>query len=227
MIWQRKLKYRFRRPKRHRISAKMHRRRVCWLWLGILLMLCSWGFFRIEMRIGHLAQQGAISKLNGIITTEVHRVIDEVMTENGRRAPLTKEEKDSSGRVSSVTTDYTAVNHIKSELAIKIQAYLDQLDVVETTVPVGMLFSDTLMTGFGLRIPIRVFATNAITVEFEDEFSSAGINQTRHHLMAIVRVPARVAGIFSYEETEIVTQIPIAETILVGEVPQTYLNRSP
>ena len=225
-IWRRKLKYRFQKQKRPKNSPLVRRRRLRLVSIGIILTLCGWGFFKVEIRVGHLAQQAAISKLNGMITTEVNRVAEEVMSEHGGHS-VTKEEKDESGRVLSVSTDYVIVNRIKSALAIQIQKYLDEIDVVETTIPAGMLISDTMLTGFGIRIPIHVFSTNAISVEFEDEFTSAGINQTRHHLMASITVPARVAGVVTYEETEIVTQVPIAETILVGEVPQTYLSRIP
>lgn len=225
-IWRRKLKYRFQKQKRPKNSPLVRRRRHRLVSIGIILMLCGWGFFKVEIRVGHLAQQAAISKLNGMITTEVNRVAEEVMSEHGGQS-ITEEEKDESGRVLSVSTDYVIVNRIKSALAIQIQKYLDEIDVVETTIPAGMLISDTMLTGFGIQIPIHVFATNAISVEFEDEFTSAGINQTRHHLMASITVPARVAGVVTYEETVIVTQVPIAETILVGEVPQTYLSRIP
>ena len=218
--------YRFQKQKRPKNSPLVCRRRRRLVSIGIMLMLCGWGFFKVEIRVGHLAQQAAISKLNGMITTEVNRVAEEVMSEHGGQS-ITEEEKDESGRVLSVSTDYVIVNRIKSALAIQIQKYLDEIDVVETTIPAGMLISDTMLTGFGIQIPIHVFATNAISVEFEDEFTSAGINQTRHHLMASITVPARVAGVVTYEETVIVTQVPIAETILVGEVPQTYLSRIP
>ena len=127
------------------------------------------------------------------------------------------------GEVLSVNMNPLAVNRFKSALAIAVQECLDVMDVIETTVPIGMLFSDTIMTGVGIRVPIKVFATNEIIVEMEDSFSSAGINQTKYSLSVKVAVPARIAGVFRYEDTKVVTEIPLAETILVGEVPKAYL----
>ncbi|MBQ2613705.1 MAG: sporulation protein YunB, partial [Clostridia bacterium] len=49
------------------------------------------------------------------------------------------------------------------------------------------------------------------------------INQTKYSLSVKVTVPARIAGVFRYEDTKVVTEIPLAETILVGEVPKAYL----
>ena len=81
------------------------------------------------------------------------------------------------------------------------------------------------MTGIGFRVPVKVFATNAICVEYKDSMTAVGINQSSHQLMVEITVPARVAGLFSYEDTQVITQVPIAETVIIGEVPQTYLHR--
>lgn len=226
MLWQRKLRYRFRTAKPVRRGGIYRRRGIRCLCLGLLAFACVWGFFRIEGRIGALAQQAAISKLNGTITKDVNRVVTEVLEEEEvDTQSLMVKQQDEAGKVLSMTTDYNAVNRMKSALAIKIQQSLDKLNTVETTVPVGMLFSDTFLTGVGFKVPVKVFATNAIQVEFKDGVSSAGINQSRYQLMVEITVPARVAGVFRYEDTQVVTQIPIAETVLVGDVPQMYVNR--
>ena len=226
MLWQRKLRYRFRSAKRSCRRRTYRSRGIRYLCLGLLVFSCVWGFFRIEGRIGALAQQAAISKLNGTITKEVNRVVTEVLEEEGvDTQSLMVRQQDNVGKVLSMTTDYNAVNRMKSALAIKIQQSLDELDTVETTVPVGMLFSDTFLTGVGFKVPVKVFATNAIQVEFKDGVISAGINQSRYQLMVEITVPARVAGVFRYEDTQVVTQVPVAETVLVGDVPQLYVNR--
>lgn len=162
-----------------------------WFLLFLLLGGCVLGFYKMESRIGSLAQQAAISKLNGEITKDTNRAVQTVLEEeqiNTRKLVIA--EKDEKGKIQSMSTDYNAVNRMKSALAVKIQEHLDQLDVIETRVPAGMLFSDTMMTGAGFDVPVKVFATNAIEVRFYDEFSSAGINQTRYKLMVEVKVPA-------------------------------------
>lgn len=225
-LWRRRMRYRFSHSAKKPRSVPLRRRRRRLFAFGCFLLLLIWIFLKTEIRIGDLAQQAAVSQLHGLITTEVNREAADIMSTLGSMPALCKEERDENGDIRTITTDYARVNRIKSELTIGVQAYLDTLDTVETTVPSGMLVSDTLLTGYGIKIPIRVFVTHAIQVDFEDEFTSAGINQTRHCLSVTVRVPARVAGVLTHQETEIVTQVPIAETILIGEVPQTYLNHN-
>lgn len=226
LLWQRRLRYRFRTGKPIYIQRKRKKTAMVYFLIAAFVLGGIYGFFRIEMRIGSLAQQAAVSKLNGTITKEVNRVVTEVFAEEAVNAKsLVSKQKDETGRVLSMSTDYYTLNRMKSSMAIKVQEVLDGLDVVETTVPVGMLFSDTFLTGIGFRVPVKVFATNAIRVEYKDSMIAVGINQSSHHLTVEITVPARVAGLLSYEDTEVVTQVPIAETVIVGEVPQTYLHR--
>ena len=227
-ILLRKLKYRFRPASHHqkkRHSFPTH----CIIWLILLLLIPALlgAFYQAEKRIGPLAQQAAISKLNGEITKNTNKVIQDLLHSQSMTAEdLILSEKSENGNLNAMSVNCSAVNEIKSTLAIEIQNYLDQMEVVHTRIPAGMLFSDTLLTGVGIQIPIKVFAVSAIEVEFIDTFSSAGINQTRYQLMVEIRVPARVAGVFLHEDTEIVTQVPVAETIIVGDVPAAYLAPS-
>ncbi|MBE5040703.1 sporulation protein YunB [Ructibacterium gallinarum] len=227
-ILLRKLKYRFRPSAKHRNKKRPHSpRHIVWILILLMIPAFLYIFYQAERRIGPLAQQAAVSKLNGEITKSTNQVIQDILkAQSLNTQDLILSEKDENGHLTAMSVNFSAVNQIKSTLAIEIQNCLDQMEVIHTSVPAGMLFSDTLMTGMGIQIPIKVFAVSAIEVDFIDEFSSAGINQTRYQLMVEVRVPARVAGIFLHEDTEIVTQVPVAETIVVGDVPSAYLAPS-
>ncbi len=221
MLWRRRLHYRFRYKKQKGNRIK-HRRKLRCIIAGVLVVCLGFLFFRVEARIGALSQQAAVSKLNGVITKDVNRVAATLLSDPKMQSMI-EERTDEAGAVLSVNMNSLVVNQFKSALAIQVQECLDVLDVIETTVPIGMLISDTIMTGVGIRVPIKVFGTNEIIVEMEDSFASAGINQTKYSLSVKVTVPARIAGVFRYEDTRVVTEIPLVETILVGEVPKAYL----
>lgn len=224
-ITLRKLKYRFRPPpKRRRHPAPPHLRAA----VISILVICAAAvflFIRLEVRLGTAIQQSALSKLNSTVTKFVNISVCDIMDSEGiDTQKLILAQYDSGGKIISLTADYNAVNRIKSQLAVKIQEQTDALDTIDTSIPAGLLFSDTAMTGFGIRLKFRVFAINSISLEFNEEFSSAGINQTKYKLTAAVKVPLCVAGVACREETEVVTQVPIAETIIVGDVPSAYLE---
>lgn len=228
-VFLRKLRYRFHAPQRKHRKKQRHlpvgKEIIFCFFLILILIGCIPGFYHTETRVGALAQKAAVSELNGRITKTVNRAVESVLEqEKIDSRKLISVEKDELGRIQSLSADYLVINRMKSALAILVQEELDSLNVIEAHIPVGMLFSDTLFTGAGFTVPVKIFVSNAIEVEFYDEFVSAGINQTKYKLAAEVRVPAQAAGLFHREETLVVTQVPVAETVVVGEVPKTYLG---
>ena len=75
------------------------------------------------------------------------------------------------------------------------------------------------MPASGITLPVSLICTSDATVEFSDEFCSAGINQTRHRLMINVTVNAVLHSAFEVKEKTVSTDIPIAETVISGDVP--------
>ncbi len=220
--WKRRLRYYL--PKKKKRCPQREQKIRNWVLIVAAVLALGILFFRIEERLGGFAQQAAISELNRILNREIHRTVGELMEEEQTDFhSLSHTQTDAEGRVLSVSTDHQSINRIKSRLAVRVGDFLEELTVVNTKVPMGALVSDSWMTGFGIPIPVKVFATNSIAVEIADSFISAGINQTRYKLELLVTVPARVAGFLEHQDTEVTVQIPIEEIILVGEVPNAYL----
>ena len=225
LITWRKLKYRFRTPQKKKNKAASHRGFALIIIPAFFCTAAFFAFCKAEDRIGPLVQQSAISKLNSVVTKSVNKSVQDVIeSENIDTQNLIIPQKDDNGKIISMSADYNTVNRLKSALAINIQEQIDNLDIIETNIPIGLLFSDTIMTGAGFRIKLKIFAINSISVEFRNEFYSAGINQTKYKLSAEVKIPLHIAGIACREDTEIITQIPIAETVIIGDIPQTYLD---
>jgi sporulation protein YunB len=63
-----------------------------------------------------------------------------------------------------------------------------------------------------------------IETKYESIFESAGINQTRHKIYVQVYVKLKVIIPTKNDEIEVKGEIPIAETIIVGKIPNTSIN---
>ena len=215
MLWQRKLRYRFAGRKKQ--TAVKKRRGVVFLCCGILLAAAAVLFVHTEHRIGMIAMEAAVSEWNGRITTEVNRIIAELADSLPNHSGIFSSEAQK--EIVSFDADVGKINQLKSEIAVRLQAFLDQTDTVETTVPAGFLISETMLTGFGFKIPIKMFVTGTVEIDFHDEFTGEGINQTRIAMLAEVKIPARVIGLLESKDTMITTQVPVAEKIVIGKVP--------
>lgn len=223
-VMRRKLRYRFR-YKRKKHSASGHKFFAFAVIPALVLSASYIGFCRIEKRIGPIVQQSALSYLNADINTIVNQAIKDIFEKdsvNSKNFVLT--ERDSDGNILSISADNAAVNKLKSELTVEIQNKIASMNSVFVKIPTGLLFSDTLMTGAGFRIKLKIFAISSATVEFNDEFTSAGINQTKYSLSATVKAPIRIAGVGSNTDTEICAAVPITEMVIVGDIPRAFFD---
>ena len=59
---------------------------------------------------------------------------------------------------------------------------------------------------------------------FESEFRSAGINQTLHRIKLCLTATVRVILPGHSQSLIVSAEAPIAENIIVGDVPQAYTN---
>ena len=78
--------------------------------------------------------------------------------------------------------------------------------------------------GRGPNIPVQIVVLTSSRVEFNNSIVSAGINQTKHQINLEVIVDIDILVPWGTESAQVVTEVLIADTIVVGHVPDTYLN---
>ncbi|MFT9497099.1 sporulation protein YunB [Anaerosolibacter sp.] len=115
------------------------------------------------------------------------------------------------------------MNMLASEVALTVQDKIKNIKTSAVKVPLGNVFGSQLLAQHGPNINIDVTPIGMVNVDFKTEFEESGINQTRHKIYLIVKTQVRIIVPFSSDSTEVVTSVPIAETIIVGKVPQNYI----
>ena len=88
----------------------------------------------------------------------------------------------------------------------------------------GNFTGNKLISGYGPDIRVKVIPVGTVTTDFKTEFISAGINQTRHRIYLEAKTQVKVVIPLTTSTKEVKAQIPICETIIVGEVPESYVN---
>ena len=91
-------------------------------------------------------------------------------------------------------------------------------------IPVGNLTGVSLLMGRGPKVPVQIIVLTSSRVEFNNSIVTAGINQTKHQINLEVIVDIDVLIPWDTESTQVMTEVLIADTIVVGQVPETYLN---
>lgn len=127
------------------------------------------------------------------------------------------------GSVTAVQTNMARINALSSELLSDIVHAADggQLSL---SIPVGNVLGSSLLLGKGPEIPVDITMLTSSHVDFKNGLSDAGINQTKHQIKLDVVVDIDVIMPWQTISTQVVSEILIAETVILGDVPDTYLN---
>lgn len=116
------------------------------------------------------------------------------------------------------------MNKIASDVALTIQEHLKQIRTTSDRIPLGNALGSQLLAQYGPKIKLTVTPLGMVDVNFGTEFEQSGINQTRHRIFLIVTTDVRVIVPFSTNNIKVTTYVPLAETVIVGRVPKSYIQ---
>ena len=133
-------------------------------------------------------------------------------------------EKDLDGRITALKTNMSEINRLKTSTLNLINDEILAMDTSHIGIPIGSLILPELLSGKGAEIPVRILSIRNSDAYFESDFSQAGINQTLHMLSMNVLVDVSVLVLGKTENFTVSSQVVVAETVIVGEVPDTYLD---
>ena len=133
-------------------------------------------------------------------------------------------EKDLNGRITALKTNIGQVNALKTETLNIINEEILDTDESLLGIPIGSLFLPEFLAGRGPRIPVRILSVRNSDATFDSNFTHAGINQTMHQLNMHVLVDVAVLVLGKTHSFTVASQVVVAETVIVGDVPDTYLQ---
>ena len=133
-------------------------------------------------------------------------------------------EKDLNGRITALKTNMSEVNRLKTDILNIINDEILALDTSDIGIPLGSLFLPELLSGRGPAIPVHILSIRNSDASFVSHFSQAGINQTLHRLNMEVSIDVAVLVLGETTSFTMSSQVVVAETIIVGDVPDTFLQ---
>lgn len=163
-------------------------------------------------------------KANSIGVTVSNKAVKQVMEEVGYTSDLVKLEKDNEGKIIALKADVVEMNYISSLIGSRTQQMYNELTETYVQIPVGNFTGNALLAGRGPRIRVKIMPVGTVGSDFKTEFVSTGINQTRHRVYLQVVSSMRVIAPFSTKTIKVVNNVNVAETVLIGNVPNSYYN---
>ena len=201
----------------------MLRKLIRWIWIiltlaGAVFMLLRGQYHDVA---ASLARTQVMNVTSDLINDAIDRQIEEGSIAYDRMVYF---EKDLDGRITALKTNMGLVNRLKTDTLNRINDEIMALDSDHIGIPLGSLFLPELLAGKGPRINVRVLSIRNSEADFESRFSEAGINQTLHQLTLVVSVDVAVLVLGKTEHFTVGSEVVVAETVIVGIVPETYLQ---
>lgn len=131
-------------------------------------------------------------------------------------------EKDNEGRIVAVKSNMAEFNRLQSAILVNVLERMSEVDTRELSIPVGTLTGSPLLAGRGPAIKVRMQSVGTPSAHFENAFTDAGINQTRHRIMLVVDVSVGILLPGFSTGTRVSNSFNVAETVIVGTVPESY-----
>lgn len=211
------------------MSVKKARKRWDFLLILKILLALSLGVLSvnyIDSRIRPTVMTTLITHSRAIVLGELNSAVSMAISE----MPIDFNSvvtvfKNESGQVTSIETDSLTLNLFQIKVSEKLNSAVLSLKMREQKIPVGSLSGLIFLNGKGFGVPFRLSPLGMVNTEIKSEFTSAGVNQTRHRI--VLRVATNVSAIIpTYSvNSEVVAEYTMAETIIVGVTPDFFLQK--
>jgi len=132
--------------------------------------------------------------------------------------------KDENGNILMLESNMKNINIVMSDVAYKIQTSINNTKDEYVTISLGSFTGISILSGSGVKIPIRISTVGNVKTNVRSEFVSQGINQTLHRLYLDIESQISVLTPFNTINESITNQLILAENIIVGEIPEAYYN---
>lgn len=194
---------------------------LIWLTVIFTLLLALTVAVVLHMKpvVVDLATARTSNAVNRIVVAAVNDAVDSGCIDYEQ---LVDFDKDAEGHVTALRSNMAAFNRLQASIADDILQRMAEVSSTDLAIPIGTLTGSPLLAGRGPCLRVRMQSVGTATARFDNQFSSAGINQTRHRIILDVDVHVSILlpGLTTY--TKVSNEISVAETVIVGGVPETY-----
>lgn len=226
--WQREFVRRIRRPRNFRRSAGMgrsHSVSTALLTLIVAFFVAASVIGLLEAKLRPVVAEVAAAQTQNTMTAVVEHAVTASLAERQvSYSDFVTIQREERGTITALTTDMARMNLLRVELSTAILEALEGVDISDIQIPLGSLFDLESLWAKGPSIKVRAMTVGTVRTEFDSQLTSAGVNQTLHRIWLDVSVPMTLMLPGGEIETDLNTRLCVAETVIVGQVPDTYLQ---
>ena len=150
-------------------------------------------------------------------------ILDE-LNERFRYNDIVRIDKDSNGNIVMLRADTVKLNLLANNVSLKSQEALNRLGSVGIELTLGYITKNNLLSYLGPKIKVKMEPLSNVETNYSSVFESAGINQTMHKIFIKFKTKVRIIFPMKSFDVDLVSELPISETVIVGKIPDTALQ---
>lgn len=193
------------------------------IWLTLLVLALLAAVVSLLWHLKPVMTSMSTARVSNLVNRIVSAAVNEAV-ENGSidYQNFVIFEKDETGHITALRSNVAEVNRMQGQITDEILHRLSEVATSELEIPLGTLTGSALLAGRGPSLFVRMQAVGSASAAFRNQFTAAGINQTRHQIFLDVDVYMSILLPGMKTSTRVSNEIAVAETVIVGGVPDTY-----
>ena len=191
------------------------------LLLAVLLLAASALF--LERNLEGVILTMAQARVRAMAVEVLNQSVRQVMGSSKSYEELVTVRSDQAGSITMVQANAALMNDLATATALLAQEKLLSSEDDGVDIPLGAALGIPFLAALGPAVHVRLVPVGAVTAAFTSEFESAGINQTRHKIYLSMQTRVQLVLPAGGEQMDFSSQVLIAESIIVGRVPESFL----
>ena len=189
----------------------------------LAFLICSLIVFERNIRPTILALSEI--KARSIATQAINNAVKDKIKGDINYQDLIKVSYDKDGKVTTMQANTILMNEIAAEVATEVQDNISKIsEDVKIKIPLFNAFDSQILAQYGPKLNVEILPKGSVKVDFATEFEESGINQTIHRVFLTINATVRIIVPLGTDTANISSTVPIAETVIVGDVPDSYVN---
>ena len=220
-------KPRFRAPpiKAKRFVSKNRRQTILFRAVSIFMVFCIiivLGDMKLRPILRTVGGNALKNTLSNVLDGTVNDMVDQLGVRYGDMVNI---ERNPDGTIAAITLNSTCINGYKADISDGCSDKLSNFTETVVPVPIGSIIGGSFFNGRGTCIDVPATIYGFAVTDVVSEFHSAGINQTRHTIYLNVEASAHAYMGLCHLNESVDETIILVETIIVGQVPNSYYIR--
>lgn len=202
---------------------RLHRKKSFVIKLTIVIFLIIFLMYYFFV-VSPIIKTYTSAETQAVTEEAINRAVSNVINLSLKYDSLIDISYTASGDIASFTANQFEINSISREIVEQAQIEMQTLGDEGLNINLGTFSGIPFLIGRGPIINLKLTPIGAVSSSFESTFESVGINMTKHTLYLYINVHVNIVLPIKSYDIYTSNQVLLAESIIIGKVPEVYLN---